>query len=446
MPDKAQEQTENSFFAKKLAHRQFFTTRILPLSVLLVIGALVIPPLSSSLAQSSDKHSSETEGQVTILPVAVAPAEQLDRYRVTKPYTGTIVAGRRSEVGFERPGKVVRLLADEGDRVSSGQPLAELDRRRLDAKKRRVEAELAESTAVLAEFEYGPRKQTIAAAEAELKSRTAQRAAAARHLARRRELIETRSISREEYDESRYQDEVAEANMEVAQKQLDELKAGTRKEKIDAQRARVEALRASLADINHEIEDAILMAPFGGIIARRHLDEGSIVSAGTPVFDLVEQDDLEAWVGVPAKVAQRLSLGDLATVIVNEQQYPAQVQSLRPELHPSTRTRNVVFELRGEQVSDEIVAGQVARILLDETVQQRGFWVPTAALTPRNRGLWAVYVVEQEVVAARDVQVLHTEGDRSFVTGTLAAGDSVVVSGAHKVVVGQRVRPTTSSP
>lgn len=440
-PDASDQKDPTSFFVSRLTSRQFLTRRVLPAALTIAIALLVVPPLSRALAQVDAQKGSKPSAPAAAIPVRVAPAMQVESYSVRTPYTGTLVARRRSEIGFERQGKLVRLLADEGDIVSIGQPLAELDQRRLKAGVRRVEAELAQAVAVLAELDSGPREQTIAAAKAELRSKKAQRAAAARHLARRRELVETRAISQEEFDESRFQDERADAVMEVAQRQLDELQAGTRVEKISAQKARVAGLEASLAYIKHELEDTTLLAPFGGTVARRRLDEGSIVAAGTPVFDLVEQDYLEAWVGVPASVAQRLTLGDSATIVVGNQEYSSRIRSFRPELNPATRTRNIVFAIEGEEASQKLVAGQVARVLINESVAEQGYWIPTVALTPRNRGLWAAYVVEKDSVQARDVQLVHTEGDRSFVSGTLSPGEQVVVSGAHKVVVGQKVTP-----
>ena len=127
--------------------------------------------------------------------------------------------------------------------------------------------------------------------------------------------------------------------MQAARKQLEELETGTRVERIDAQQARVKALEAQLADVDHELEDTRLKAPYAGAVARRRVDEGVIVTAGEPVFDIIEDNRLEAWVGVPAAAAGRLSVGDQLAVVVDGTQYPSRVQSIRAELDPSTRTQ-----------------------------------------------------------------------------------------------------------
>ncbi len=429
------------FFGHTLTLRQFLTRWFLPMVVLAGLAAAGGPPLVRTLLAADTPPSKPIRSQ-SAMPVEVLPAQAITSYTASKAYTGTLVAGRRSQIGFERPGKVIRVAVDEGQSVAAGQVLANLDRRRLDAARKRVAAELAEATAVYQELVAGPRKETIAAAAAELRSLQAQHQVAVRNLRRRAGLVETAAISREEYDESYFTTEVAKARAEAAAKQLEELETGTRLERVEAQRARVEALQAALADVDHEIEDTVLLAPFSGAIARRRVDEGVIVSAGQAVLDVIESDRLEAWIGVPARAASQLTLGDSLPVVVNGKTYQASVQSVRSELDPATRTRNVVLAIAAAE-SQPLVAGQVARVRLDESINESGFWVPASALTPDRRGLWAVYVAEgsgqTRTVATRDVELLHTEGGRSFVRGTLQPGELVIVTGGHKVVAGQEV-------
>ncbi|MEM8864528.1 MAG: efflux RND transporter periplasmic adaptor subunit [Planctomycetota bacterium] len=435
-----QPKTSASFFGRILTKRQKLTKGVLWSALIVTALGVGVPPLAQSLA--ADEAAPPAERSQAAMPVQVMVATPSDSYSVQRAYTGTLVAARRSELAFERPGKVIRLLVDEGDRVKAGQLLAELDRRRLIASKQTVEAELAEAKAVLAELVKGPRDEAIATAAAEVRTLQADRDVAERNLRRRRQLVETSAISREEYDESFFATKAAAARVVAAEKKLEELETGTRVERVDAQKARVAALQASLADVNHEIEDTQLVAPFAGSITQRRMDEGAIAPMGTPVFDLIEDNRLEAWVGVPVESASRLNVGDPVKVVINRRQHDARVKSLRSELDPTTRTQNVVLEVLPAE-GERLVAGQVARILLAETINKSGIWAPTSALTPHRRGLWAVYVVDgdgpNQTIAKRDVELLHTEGDRSFVRGTLQAGDRIVVAGGHKVVAGQRV-------
>ncbi|MEN0111297.1 MAG: HlyD family efflux transporter periplasmic adaptor subunit, partial [Planctomycetota bacterium] len=163
----------------------------------------------------------------------------------------------------------------------------------------------------------------------------------------------------------------------------------------------------------------------------------AVVGAGERVFEIVEDDALEAWIGVPPTSAGRLQVGEPIRVTIAGTERDAIVQSIRPELDTETRTQNVVLRLDS---ADGLVAGQVVRVGVAEPVAMQGYWAPTAALSPGRRGLWTVLVVDDAgVAAARDVEVIEAAGDRSFIRGTLQPGERVIVSGAHRIVAGQRV-------
>ncbi|MEN0110049.1 MAG: HlyD family efflux transporter periplasmic adaptor subunit, partial [Planctomycetota bacterium] len=297
------------FFGQALTRRQFLTPRRRtpsgPIAFALAIGVLVG---DTAVAQRSGPRSG--------MPVSVSPAEPVESFLRERVYTGTLVARRRSTLSFERAGKVVELLADEGARVSAGQLLARLDTRRLDARRAQAVADLSEGNAVLRELVAGPRQETIAAATAEVRNLAAQRDVVARNLQRRERLVPTGAITREEYDETVFELRAADARVDVAQKKLDELLAGTRVEQVAAQRARVGAIEARVADINHELEDSTLVAPYAGRVARRQVDEGAVVGAGERVFEIVEDDALEAWIGVPPTSAGRLQVGEPIRVTI----------------------------------------------------------------------------------------------------------------------------------
>ncbi|WP_231954088.1 efflux RND transporter periplasmic adaptor subunit [Pirellulimonas nuda] len=421
-----------------MTHRHFLALRLL--AALLVVGAAAWGARTLALGATA---SADQPTAARSMPVEAVTLRRSQQYERARSYTGQLVAARRSTLSFQRAGKVDSLSVDEGDAVEAAQPLAVLDQRRLDARRAETAARLAEARAALAELVSGPRQQTIAASAAEVRSLQATQEIAEKNLERRRRLVDTRAISQEEFDESLYDVRAATARTDAAQKSLDELEAGTRSEQVDAQRARVAALEASLADVDHELEDSILNAPYAGRVARRMVDEGSVVATGEGVIELVS-DTLEAWIGAPPAVAATLRVGETYPLSVGGRRMKGKLRSLRPELDPSTRTRNVVFEIEGGY---GLVDGQVARIELTETIDEPGFWVPTRALAPQQRGLWAVYVVaasedaEGYVLESRDVEVLHTDGDRSYVRGLLEEGDRVVADGVHRVVAGQHVAP-----
>ncbi len=425
-----------SFFAKKLTSRQKMTSRILRL----LVGTSVVAAIGIGVFRSSSSTATapaEIAAEAEVLPVTTIIAQREETYTRSRSYTGVLREARRSQLSFQRAGELLELLVDEGDSVVAGQTLGRLDARHIRARRAQVEAQVAESKAVLQELVAGPRKETIAAKEAELRAQQSQRKVLTSKLARRERLLEATAVSREEYETFKFDLQAAIAQEDVIQRQLDEMLAGTRVEKIAAQRARLAQLDAQLTDIAHDLQDTQLVAPFSGRVAQRLVDEGNVISAGTPVVEVIDDTNVEAWIGLPPRGAASVKVGDHYDLTIDGQPITAVVQSLAPDVQQSSRTRNVILRLHaGEQ---QVLPGQVVRLAVTEEVSEPGYWVPTTALTRGTRGLWSLYVVENDVIVRRDVELLDTVGTESFVRGTLQPGDEIVASGTHRVVLGQRV-------
>lgn len=84
--------------------------------------------------KSESNHVSR-QTQVKPLPVKTTQIQPAKTYQTVQSYTGEVVPMLMSEVGFERGGKIVTVLVDEGDRVTIGTVLARLDTRNLQAQR-----------------------------------------------------------------------------------------------------------------------------------------------------------------------------------------------------------------------------------------------------------------------------------------------------------------------
>lgn len=381
------------------------------------------------------------------LAVETLTVEAVNNYSVSRSYTGEIAALRSSDLGFNRGGELVQVLVSEGDRVTSGQALAQLDTQNLQTQRRQLEAQKAEAQARLLELERGARPEDIAAAQAEVRDIESQFQLQEQQRSRREYLYAQGAISKEQLDEFAYGADTLQARLDRANSNLNELLNGTRPEQVAAQRAVVQQLDASLADVDVNLSKSTLKAPFDGIVAGQTVDEGVVVGAGQSVVRLVENEAPEARIGMPENAASRLQIGAPVTVNLGTERYSATVKSLLPEVDPDTRTQIVVFQLEQAAIS-RINPGQTVRVELAETIPNGGIWLPTQALVQDIRGLWSVYVVmpiegedDAYQVQPKAVEILHQESDRALVQGTLQAGDRIVASGVHRLVPGQRVRP-----
>lgn len=335
------------------------------------------------------------EEEAVVLPVQVQVARAREAYRVREEYVGRVTSRRKSQLGFERSGRLERLPVDEGDRVAEGDLLAALDVRELAARRRELVAQVDETEA---------------------------RLALARRTTRRQNQL-------------RDSDHTSEAQLDAA---------------VFEERAlasRLEAARAALASVDVALELSLLEAPYAGIVTARRADEGSVVSPGEPVFELIEDGAMEVRVGMPPQTAAGLEPGVRIEVSVAGRTAPAVLHATLPSVEPDTRTVTAIFRL-DEEPGDPVRGipdGALARVPVERWVPAQGFWLPVGALAESRRGLWSAYVVSPgedgfATVDRRQLEVLHTEADRVFVRGTLRDGERIVSGGVHRLVPGQKVR------
>jgi len=324
----------------------------------------------------------------TPLPVLTTTYQVQEAYERESSYLGLVEAGRKTVLGFEMAGLLSKLKVLEGSPVAEGDILAVLDEAKLRSRRDATAADL--------------KRASIDLELAKIKA------------ARQKNLRDTGAVSREASDETRL----------VAQ----------------ALEAQVDAVQAQLDSIDIDLNKSVLRAPYTGVIADRYLDEGAVVSPGTPVVKLVETDRREAHIGVAVEHVDLLTPGSEHELILRQQPLQAELLAVRPDVNPVTRTATAVFALPPDV---KALDGEPIMLDLPQLVPMRGGWLPISALLEGQRGVWTVVqIVELEGVlrAVREaVEVLEIQGDMAYVRGTITDGNLIVANGVHRLTPGVSV-------
>ena len=226
-------------------------------------------------------------------------------------------------VAPEVGGRVLRMSVDEGARVASGSPIAELDTADTEIAIRRIEAERAQASAQLRLLHAGARPEDVRQASAQAESAQADVAAAESELksadvdlARFEALLASSAGSRKQRDDAATRREVAAARVNALRERLraaneavSRLRAGARREEIAAAQARVDAVDAQLAALRKSLADARLTSPVDGIVTSRLVDPGEMVAPRTPLVVVTDLDRAWANVYVDEPIVARLKLG-----------------------------------------------------------------------------------------------------------------------------------------
>lgn len=201
---------------------------------------------------------------------------------------------RQVNVGFKVPGRIAKLLVDEGDTVTEGQILAVLDKVYFEEALAQIKAQREQSAANVAKMVAGNRPEEIAQSEAQLAERDATLLNAKITLDRAEKLLKTAVGSQKTYDDALAAYRQADAQLNSARAALRLMKIGYRNEDIDLAKAQLAEKDAAVAVAERNLADATLVAPSKGVILSRVREAGAIVNASDTV--LVESLTTPVWV------------------------------------------------------------------------------------------------------------------------------------------------------
>jgi membrane fusion protein YbhG len=256
------------------------------------------------------------------------------------------------ELAFRVSGRISAVKVQEGDEVSAGQVLAELDpvpfRTDVDSAK----ADLAQAQAQLDKTRRGFRVEEVAQARANAAQRAADLENARVTLRRQEQLVAAGLVTHQQIDDAQARVHMSEAALAASRQQLALELRGSRIEDIQAQEATVASAQARLEKAQTALADATLLAPSKGIISVRARELGAIVQAGQTVYTLTLNDPvwIRAYVSQPR--LGRIKPGMPVKVTIDSmpgRQYDGTVGFISPEAEFTPKT------VQTEQVRDDLV-------------------------------------------------------------------------------------------
>jgi HlyD family secretion protein len=230
------------------------------------------------------------------------------------------VEATQVRVATKTPGTLATLRVDEGDRVTAGQTLAEVDtvdvRLALDA----ARAERALADAELRLRLAGSRQEDIAEARAQVARAEADLDGAEKDLVRMEGLLAAGSGTLKSRDDARSRRDAGAAALAAARERARRTEAGSRPEEIDAARARVATADARIAQLEQQVKDAALLSPVAGIVTEKVAEQGELLARGSAVVVVTDLSDAWLTVYVAEPDLARIRLGQAAEVRTDDGQ------------------------------------------------------------------------------------------------------------------------------
>ncbi len=315
--------------------------------------------------------------------MTLSPASDVQTVR----YPGVVDASQFSELSFQVSGLIEELAVVEAQQVAEGDLIARLDQRDFQS----------QAQAALSQFQN---------AEEEF-----QRAV---------RLANEDAIARSVLEQRQTQRDVARAQLDSAEKAL---------------------------------EDSVIRAPFTGVVAQISARERENVAAGKMVAALMGQGALEVEIDVPAKViTESLEVENRGAFVILEAAPDNRIEATFKEADlladTASQTYSVTFTfsppdnlviLPGMNVTVELTEARRS-----ETGDTNRIAVPLSAIASDGAATY-VWVVDQDTmtVSRRDVTVADGIGETALVTEGLEMGEIIATAGASYLADGMQVRPWT---
>jgi RND family efflux transporter MFP subunit len=228
------------------------------------------------------------------------------------------------------------------------------------------------------------------------------------------------------------------------------------KQQLDAAERNYEMARAEARKARKAVEDAVLVAPFTGTVAKKYVKDFQNVRKKEPVLVFQSDSALEIVVDAPerdfARMRRGLSMEERNAILDTEVEISAlpgrPIDAVLVEFSttadPVTRTFRATFAF--EPPADaSVLPGMSAKVRVmvpRERVGASGFMVPANATFIDEQGDSFVWVVDigAMTVQRRAVDVGGLADDRIQIKRGLAENDTIAFSGVHHLSDGMEVR------
>lgn len=328
------------------------------------------------------------------LEVVPAKVEQLTEFLEV---TGT-VQPIDSQIVHIRPlasGRLRAVLAKVGDRVTSGQALAQLDA-----------------------IEVGDLSSQYLAAQADLKKLQAQHATALKQLERNRQLVKIEAASQKDLEGSEAEEQALQASIEAQESVIRGLSARMHRLGVDGENPPSSSVTA-------------IRSGFAGVVIKAAAAPGEVVDSTSELFQIADLSRVWVQAEVYEKDLGRIRAGQTAAISVDtypDEKFSGKVTYVGDILDPQTRTVKVRCEVANP--GTKLKLDMFATVSLPTTFSKRALVVPASAIQ-QAEGKNMVFVQKSPTkFEPRNITLGKVLGGKTEVLTGLKEGEPVVTNGA----------------
>jgi multidrug efflux pump subunit AcrA (membrane-fusion protein) len=390
-------------------------------------SVLTLITLTSITTLTSCRQEVRANSEPTAVPIQVRTPAIVKRAESVGA-SGAVEGSETADVAFLVGGKVARVLVEEGQHVSKGQLLAEIEptdyRNALNAATAQKDA----ARAVAEKADAGLRKQELEQARIDFERWEDE-------YKRMKFLVERKSLPPNDFQK-------IEAAYNASRERYQMAQEGTRKEDRATAVAQAHAADAQASEERKRLDDTRLLAPISGNISMRKVDPGQTVAAGTAVFSIVDLNPVKVRVGVPEVEIAKVKLGANATITLPSlpgRQFEGRVGIIGVAAEAASRTYTVKIIVPNP--GPVLLAGMVAEAQILGRATVDALTIPGEAIVhdPQGAPTVFVYFPDRKRAYAHKIEVGPPIGTEVQIRSGLRGDEQVVVAGQQKLREGMLV-------
>jgi HlyD family secretion protein len=342
---------------------------------------------------------------VALRPVAVETAAPERDVAVQVFGLGTVEARVQSRIGFKLSGVLVDLRADIGERVAKGAVLARLDDREQSARFARARAAVEQAEA------------NLRRASANVEKAEANYANAKSINERRQKLVQSNITSIETAETAKAAESTAAAEVNVA------------KSDVAVAQAAMSDAKAARDQEAVTLDFYTLRAPYDAMVIARQKELGSALSAGEPVFTIIDPATVWVLAYIDESKAGEIKVGDPTQIVLRSkpnQRIAGRVARIQPESDRVNEERRV--EVAFDRILDDFNLGEQAEVYITTVRLAQALLVPEAALEGLGKNSGTVWTVENGRLQRREVELGHRLLDGRYEITSVVPADARVVT------------------
>ena len=403
-----------------------------------------------NIAGCGEQEEAQQPQAVTVKLKTVESGTLID----SSEYVGSLEARDRVTLAPRTQGRILRIFARQGDRVSQGQPLIELEptqaQEDVNAATQSVNVEKATLGQVEAELSTAEANRSAAAAEVESAKANVDDAGSAVELAkinldRTQMLVKGGAVSQQELDDDRSEFKSATAQLNSARETLNatnqalqasEKEVEQARANINSQNAAIKRAEAELGSIDQNLAFNTISAPIEGIVGSFDKKVGDYVGVGEELTTLTNNQSFDLNINIPVEYRDRLKTG-LTVETINQDDstgIEGEIAYIAPLVNQTTQSilTKVIFPSDGSLKDREY---QRVRVIWDE---KPGVLVPTTAISTLG-GQNFVYIAKKKQAQSKNApKSSDNNSDSAASSGTSdAAPEGALIAAQQPVKLGR---------